>query len=688
MGVSGFHKFLESRNLVQPIKRGFAIAALVIDLADLLHVNIRKSNTPTQLLKHVVNALKTILKHIRLKTSSGLPGSLVIMMDGPAPLAKLSLQIKRRRTQSARGKSENVKSKSNKGKSKKKGGGLSSLFLSPGTSLTNFLENGLRKAFPKAFISGCQEPGEGEIKAIHWLLTHRKRFQTERVMLLGGDADLVLLACAARPLTNITCGKSERGKFTGVNVDHFIRLFPNYTREDLCVVNFLRGNDYLPTLKGCTTEFSTRISKTIFEKGGLVDVKSGCLKAMGLLTLCQGIVQAGSIHSFSKMKIKSKSQSNETMQPQRECDGSDCHPCEYFNMVAWCLLMYRTGACPNVDYVYRYKSSPCCKHCCEYLTELKDTLIRFEPPGSVTAILEQKTSSSTASSTLPSTTPPPPPTPLSTSAALLLLIPRWGSQVLPKHLLPFMNHPELIHWYPSACTQCDVYRMERKQLLNKQELTIIEIKKSKEMTENEKKEQLNLLSIQRRTFEDMTQAHVKKEHPVLPPPVNIIRRLLGNESIGNDSPFSYPVVVPLNERKPTNAKGRSNDMNELINATSLLDLSVKTNNLKKTSKTSVQKTSMKKTSVQNNKNKKSGGGGGGICRGYQQNGNCKFGDSCRYKHVSGGSGGGNGSGSGSGIKSSSGGQRGGGQSGGRGRRRNKTKGTSSSSSLVPSQVNK
>ena len=184
------------------------------------------------------------------------------------------------------------------------------------------------------------------------------------------------------------------------------------------------------------------------------------------------------------------------------------------------------------------------------------------------------------------------------------------------------------------------------------------------MTENEKKEQLNLLSIQRRTFEDMTQAHVKKEHPVLPPPVNIIRRLLGNESIGNDSPFSYPVVVPLNERKPTNAKGRSNDMNELINATSLLDLS-----------------------VQNNKNKKSGGGGG-ICRGYQQNGNCKFGDSCRYKHVSGGSGGGNGSGSGSGIKRSSGGQRGGGQSGGRGRRRNKTKGTSSSSSLVPSQVNK
>ena len=82
----------------------------------------------------------------------------------------------------------------------------------------------------------------------------------------------------------------KAGKFTGVNVDQFIRMFPNYTREDLCVMNFFRGNDYLPTLKGCTTSFSSQISKTIEENGGLVDVASGNLKSKGLLKLCQSLM--------------------------------------------------------------------------------------------------------------------------------------------------------------------------------------------------------------------------------------------------------------------------------------------------------------------------------------------------------------------------------------------------------------
>ena len=111
MGVSGFHKFLDSKNLVKPIRKGYTVASICVDLADLLHVNIRISKNQNQLLKNVVAALKRVLRNIKLKTSSGQKGSLCIFMDGPAPLGKLSLQIKRRRTQSARGKSEGNRSK-------------------------------------------------------------------------------------------------------------------------------------------------------------------------------------------------------------------------------------------------------------------------------------------------------------------------------------------------------------------------------------------------------------------------------------------------------------------------------------------------------------------------------------------------------------------------------------------------
>ena len=64
MGVSGFHKFLESKHVIKPIPKGFKVAALVVDIADLLHVNIRKSHTPLELLKNVIKALNTILKKV------------------------------------------------------------------------------------------------------------------------------------------------------------------------------------------------------------------------------------------------------------------------------------------------------------------------------------------------------------------------------------------------------------------------------------------------------------------------------------------------------------------------------------------------------------------------------------------------------------------------------------------------
>ena len=204
--------------------------------------------------------------------------------------------MRRRRTQAARGKTEAAKAKASSssssskgGKQKKKkmgyrggGGGagkkLNKLLLSPGTALMDELERGVRAAFPWAYVSGCDEAGEGEIKAVHFLLHHQHLFQGQRVVLLGGDADLVLIGSAARPLTNIFCvhsngggggggrgGNDRRGggnnrgggrqsRYTSVAIQDLWKIAAPLTREDVCVAAMLTGNDYLPRLAGASMQ--------------------------------------------------------------------------------------------------------------------------------------------------------------------------------------------------------------------------------------------------------------------------------------------------------------------------------------------------------------------------------------------------------------------------------------------------
>ena len=44
-----------------------------------------------------------------------------------------------------------------------------------------------------------------------------------------------------------------------------------------------------------------------------------------------------------------------------------CDPKSYFDALAWNLRMYRTGTCPDVDFVFKGTTGPCIKHCRAYL---------------------------------------------------------------------------------------------------------------------------------------------------------------------------------------------------------------------------------------------------------------------------------------------------------------------------------
>ena len=65
---------------------------IAVDLADILHTAARYASNAEQLLKQSTQKIHSIIKNFQLEKG----GTLAIFMDGPAPLAKLSTQIKRR----------------------------------------------------------------------------------------------------------------------------------------------------------------------------------------------------------------------------------------------------------------------------------------------------------------------------------------------------------------------------------------------------------------------------------------------------------------------------------------------------------------------------------------------------------------------------------------------------------------
>ena len=258
--------------------------------------------------------------------------------------------------------------------------------------------------------------------------------------------------------------------------------------------------------------------------------------------------------------------------------------------------------------------------------------------------------------------------PLSTSAVLLLLIPRWGAHILPPTLSSYIDHPDLIHWYPEACTICDDFRYQRKEMIFNHEQ---QLQKQKKETINMKENDLLFLKkkiiIERREFEDIYQRHVKSIHPVYPPPVKIVRDLLGCASSStSNNPFSQPVLVPTkelilgkniqnnkisnsnNQKKKKNSQKNSgvnssetkeieiDTMTELIEATSLLNVSVNTTNKEEIEVVEATKTmkrkkkkKKKKTAIQNQQQKQKGIMASVKCR---NGASCRFGEKCRFLH--------------------------------------------------------
>ncbi len=199
--------------------------------------------------------------------------SLHLMVDGPAPIAKLVTQRERRKRKAKPGVDANE---------------VDSALVTPGTPLMDHLMGALKywacsvlakdataqhqvgkvgadgaatsHSKLRIFLSTSNVPGEGEVKIIRDLRfqeAHVPGGADDSVLIVGGDADLVAMALCG-PCTRISIRKDFGGnKMTcivlGSVKERLEAMFPGHSAEaarDFALIAFTRGNDYLPKLRG------------------------------------------------------------------------------------------------------------------------------------------------------------------------------------------------------------------------------------------------------------------------------------------------------------------------------------------------------------------------------------------------------------------------------------------------------
>lgn len=302
MGIPGFSTWLRQRypDAFEDPKRGDHSAtrghdAVYIDLASTLHTVTRKAFSR--------NAFH-ILLHRRLDElidSLGPRKRVVIAMDGPAPLAKLLEQRRRRKKEADKTQMSETENEENAGKNTGRGyrhgkriGGahqVSSLFLTTGTLFMLEVHNSLlcyiikRLGDPKYEhleyeFSDSTVKGEGELKIVSRLLQHEHN-PAESHAVVGADSDLLLMTMiASRPrvyvVDDLPSKKGKKGvkqkKAKIFKSDDLATIWKksllpqdparddiSSLARDLTLLAILSsGNDYLPGCQGLTLKDNTR----------------------------------------------------------------------------------------------------------------------------------------------------------------------------------------------------------------------------------------------------------------------------------------------------------------------------------------------------------------------------------------------------------------------------------------------
>lgn len=339
MGIQGYNEWLKTNHpkCFRRIGRVHKYNHCMLDLNFVLHNAIHKSTSMKGFMTRVCRSLDFILSRI-IATHS-----VYVAIDGPPPYSKIALQRKRRAMVTP----EKLK------------GNISSLCLTPGTDLMNELDEHLVKYFhnrsqwfryrrTRFKISPSSETGEGEVKIFGEIRRIIAKHPRDRFLVVGNDADLVVLAMACQPTLNVDIlirtdkyhqiiSTADLLKSYHASLTRSMMVSPSMSelRNDFVVLSIMMGNDYLPRMHYIKVENIQQayLRTKSFRPDFLINngtFNSDFLQEMmlDLATTMAKQYQTLNIHKYSDEIVEN-----------------------YLEGLLWCLDMYRKGECGKVDYL-------------------------------------------------------------------------------------------------------------------------------------------------------------------------------------------------------------------------------------------------------------------------------------------------------------------------------------------------
>ncbi len=347
MGIPQFNKWLrtEYHDAYLNIKGNTKYDYIYIDTNHILHNCIKSKMTEDEFVSKLYNSLNTVFNNFMATKK------IIIAIDGPAPYAKLILQRLRRVKYV-----ENINCDS-----------INSIYLTPGTNFIKKVENYIKKYIAN-IKKNCNylnfdvvtvfsdEPGEGEIKLFQKLREYGLKNKDASHLVIGNDADLVVIAVAQHPIKNINLLVRNKDQFELISVNKLINLFDarfikwkntktnskGSLRGDFVLLSLMMGNDYFPKLLFSSFESLWSNYKKVYcmEDGFMIE--DGQFNKKFLMRFITSIID--------NKRAKYKKYIN--------INFSNTNTENYLEGLLWCFQMYTTGICPKYDYVFNNEYTP------------------------------------------------------------------------------------------------------------------------------------------------------------------------------------------------------------------------------------------------------------------------------------------------------------------------------------------
>lgn len=349
MGIHNFHSWLHTtyRSCYRPHTSRTVFDYVHIDINHLLHSALNGSSTKDYFLERLKQALNQIICNYTATKK------LILAVDGTSPYAKILLQRKRRL--------QGVHKLQFKNKNK-----IHALDLTPGTQLmkdvdeflTNYA-NSINTSFKylktTAEYHSSATPLEGEVKIFQRINQIAKQDNNPSHLIIGNDADLVLLAMSTTTTDNMHLLIRSQKKINILSLKKLINRYQvrfklsvfNTTshRLDFSAVTMFFGNDYLP-----------KLTAVKFDKLWLTYHETKKLTNLTLINSDNDTFTYNLefLKVFCRRLIFTLLPRYRILEPSYNASKVR----NYLEGVLWCLHMYNKGECSMVDWTFRYTTAP------------------------------------------------------------------------------------------------------------------------------------------------------------------------------------------------------------------------------------------------------------------------------------------------------------------------------------------